>query len=381
MLPTSGSVDNMINIHHQSTMLRQPSVMEPLSAAEVVVHTTTSPEQSLISPKDPRTILTRSLPRNIGHQNLSSLAQEPNQVLPTVLKHAELQAQGVQIRPLKSHGHQRPEAPQTLGVGDVTTQWRQRQAAAIPRSSQTSQDSLDGKPWRPMNTMKRKLTNCSTFSRNVLETAQLNGEDAEGETVAKKTKPNLVKPKFDVKYAEHLVHIGNARYVIYGEVDNEAMLRLQECDYKPYRGGEKPQPKMIRFTLQQWIDLTTLVPTIDDAIEEYDEVKHHLGRNTYIRVQPHRRRVDIRDFFLPNGPTSLDILPSQFEQALIPTRRGLSLTYEEWHELVSRAIPLIKHGAEKIQVASPESCVGQHRSQKEWLMCTHCNPNGYTVWL
>ena len=391
----------MPNVRHQSM-----TAMGPLSAPEVVVETTSMTDKvdSHTSMKDAKIITMRSVISNSCPHPTAAPIHRNNELMPTALRPSELRLQGAQIRPLKSHGHQihtqadwkthNPSVAANISyppVPQATVTYPQAVAAAaaaaiaattITTAQTRPQDIMDGKPWRPINTMKRRLMNSSPFSRNVLETSQTGSEDTDmGEGPVKKMKLNMVRPKFDVKYAEHLVHIGNARYVVYGEVDDEPIFRLQECDYKQSVGGEKPQPKMIRLSLQQWIDLTTLAPVIDDAIEEFDEVKHHLGRNTYIRVQQQRRRVDIRDYFLPNCPTSLDILPTQFESLLVPTRRGLSLTYDEWYELVNKAMPLIKFGADKLQKAVVESCVGQHNAQKEWLMCHHCNPNGYTVWM
>jgi hypothetical protein len=200
---------------------------------------------------------------------------------------------------------------------------------------------------------------------------------------AKHVKPNLVKPQFEVKYAEHLIHIGNARYAVYGVVEGFSIIRIQECDYKyKVHDGEKQQTKMIRFTIQQWVDLIDKLEVVNDAIEEFDVVKLHLGRNTYLRVQPDRRRIDIREYFLPSdAKCGLDIAPNDFEPSLIPTRRGISLTYEEWRRFVFKGIPLINAGADELRAAVLRgSCISQHNAQKEMLLCNHCNPNGFTVW-
>jgi hypothetical protein len=262
----------------------------------------------------------------------------------------------------------------------TTKQQQNHQASVDGTQSKVMRASVDGPQSKVTGTLKRTWSNCtptSTVSQQQkldLLTQGVTHSDA------KQPKPNMVKPKFDVRYAEHLVHIGNARYVVFGEIDNDAVLRIQECDYKQNHFGTSQTPKMIRFTLQQWIDLTYLVPCVNDAIEEFDELKLHLGRNTYIRVQPQRRRVDIRDFFLPNDTTSLDILPTQFERMLIPTKRGISLTYEEWWKLATSAIPLLRAGSSRLQVDVVDTCMGLHPQQKEWLMCSHCNPNGHSVW-
>jgi hypothetical protein len=190
----------------------------------------------------------------------------------------------------------------------------------------------------------------------------------------------MVKPNFVVRYAEHLVHIGNARYVVYGVVEGTPIFRVQECDYKLVN-GEKQVTKMIRLTLQQWLDLVSVIDVIEAARDEFDTVKLHIGRNTYIRVQPEIQRIDIREYFLPaDSNCATDSHPSTFETALIPTRRGISLTYAEWVEFVSQGIPLINAGSVIVQAAPREACNLRHDRQEAWLMCNHCNPNGYLAW-
>ena len=138
---------------------------------------------------------------------------------------------------------------------------------------------------------------------------------------------------------------------------------------------------MVRFNLQQWVDLVTHMDMINDSIEEFDDLKIHLGRNTYLRVQTHRQRVDIREYFLPKeAKCSLDRTPQEFEAVLIPTRRGISLTYEEWKSFSEKAMPLINAGAEGLQLARAGTCTAHHNSQETWLSCTHCNPNGSSFW-
>jgi hypothetical protein len=200
------------------------------------------------------------------------------------------------------------------------------------------------------------------------------------EDTTKPSKPNMIKPKFDVKYAEHLIHLGNARYDVYGEVLDTAVLRIQECDYKVFN-GEKQQSKMIRFTKQQWFDLVSSVDTVNDAINDFDEIKLHIGGNTYITVQPQRSRVDIRDYFLPDdAKCRMDVAPKAFEASLIPTRRGISLMYEEWGHLVQKGIPLITAGADQLKLPHGVPCFSTHDAQRDWLACNHCNPNGCMEW-
>jgi hypothetical protein len=226
--------------------------------------------------------------------------------------------------------------------------------------------------WNPVATLKRTLINFS-------------GTTVKGMTPQsppkKIIKPNLVKPKFDVKYADHLVGIGNARFLVYGEVNDRVVIRIQECDYRRANGETQNEPKMIKFSIQQWLDLMEELDFIESAIEEFDQVKVAIGGNTFVRVQPQRRRVDIREFFMPDGaladPT---MLPDQTEQLVVPTRRGISLTYEEWAMFVRKAVPLVKMGSDRLKSARQGACLTYHNGQREWLLCPHCNPNGYKAW-
>jgi len=212
-------------------------------------------------------------------------------------------------------------------------------------------------------------------------TAPLTNATGEGPPLAKKPKQALIRPKFDCKYGEHLVHIGNARYLLYGEIEEKPIVRVQECDYKMAYGGEKKEAKMIRFTLQQWLDLTAAVPAINEAIEEFDDIKIHIGNNTFVRVQSQRFRVDIREYFIPaTDKCNRQLSPQQFEAHLIPTRRGISLTYSEWQKLAGKGSYLIREGSDTIKAAAQGSCVAWHEEQIDVLECSHCNPNGFNMW-
>jgi hypothetical protein len=264
--------------------------------------------------------------------------------------------------------------PTSLAVGLVKpVMGEQKAAETTPKKT----DSVDGiLAWEPVETLKRGLAKCSDII-----TKGVNPQLSQTPP-SKKMRASLVKPKFDVKYADHLFRIGGARYLLYGEVDGKSVIRIQECDYKKY-DGEKQEPKMIRFTVQQWWDLVEEFDNIDNAIEDFDDLKVSIGGNTFVRVQTHRMRVDIREFFLPEGTCpDLKILPDQFEKLVVPTRRGISLTYEEWKNLVIKAAPLIRMGTYKLSGADARQapCLPSHQDKKGWLICPHCNPNGYKAW-
>ena len=243
------------------------------------------------------------------------------------------------------------------------------------RVSKVQSDAVDGgiaTNWQPMQAFKRTLAKCTDTL------ASVTGQEL---PAAKKARVSVVRPKFNVKYADHLVHIGNARYLLYGESDGVVVLRIQECEYVPASGGEKHQAKMVRLTVQQWMDLMSEVDLINGAIEEFDDVKIPIGCNTFVRVQSQRRRVDIREFFLPEGACrDMQIAPDQFENIVVPTRRGISLTYEEWHNLVGHAAALITAGSEKLKTARKGSCLSHHGGERGWLTCCHCNCNGFSMW-
>jgi hypothetical protein len=236
----------------------------------------------------------------------------------------------------------------------------------------TLPDSVDGMGQTLVETLKRSVTSC-------LDTLTDSGSTQP--PPVKKVKPSVIRPNFNVKYADHLVHIGNARYLLCGETEDDFVLRIQECQYQKPVGGVKQFTKRVKFTIQQWMDLMDEVDSINTAILEFDHIQLHLGGNLYLRVQPIRRRVDMREYFLPEGRlTNLAITPDKFEPFVIPTRQGISLTYSEWECLIERAVPLIESGSTTLKDARRGGCLTYHNGQTGWLKCPHCNPNGFTVW-
>ena len=271
------------------------------------------------------------------------------------------------VEDLPSAGRMLHKLSQQLATEiDVTGQ-------ALEESRQLSPLELAGRKLAESqsNVLKRKLTD-STDSPTL----------ALGEPPLKRSRPSLVRPKFDVRYADHLVHLGNARYVLCGTIEDKIIIRIQECDHRSYHGGDFKQPKMVKLDVQQWLDMMSEDEVINAAIDEFDEVKIPIGGNTFVRVQPHRQRVDIREYFLPEvSANNLQIAPDQFENLLLPTKRGISLTYEEWDNLADRAAPLIVAGCEVLRSAKQGACISHHNGQMSWFKCSHCNPNGYKAWV
>ena len=83
------------------------------------------------------------------------------------------------------------------------------------------------------------------------------------------------------------------------------MIRIQDCAYTRRSVPDSVNfvPRCVKFTPQQWSDLLAAAVEITDALEGFDEVgdnlRLHIGRNTFITVKPQQGVVDIREFFLP----------------------------------------------------------------------------------
>ena len=92
--------------------------------------------------------------------------------------------------------------------------------------------------------------------------------------------------------------------------------------------GDKPVMKEYALSLQQWQQLMNRLQDIDTAVTDHQtdktvHVQYHLGRNLYVHVNSGFNVVDLRDFWLPEGKSDL-----------VPTRRGISIKFEEFDTLV-----------------------------------------------
>jgi hypothetical protein len=189
-------------------------------------------------------------------------------------------------------------------------------------------------------------------------------------------------------YADWLLKLNGGVYLLYGvDSDGEVIIRIQDCAYNAQcstfkkSGHENFVPRVVRFTPQQWQELMLVSCEVTRALEEDESSRVHLGRNTFITIKPERGVIDIRDFFLPpEDKRALDVIPEEFYDSLVPTRRGVNLTLDGWKFLVSKGDALLKEFTADSVDWPEEECALNHDNEPSLLQCRHCNPNGYTFW-
>ena len=202
-------------------------------------------------------------------------------------------------------------------------------------------------------------------------------------TQAKVSRLHVVKPDFDVLYADVLVKLNGSNYLIYG-VDSvgDVVIRIQDCSYKrDNASGEKFVPRCVKFTVQQWADLLSVGSEVTQAAGYDENTRVHIGGNTFVTIKTESGVIDIREYFLPqDSARCLDIRPEQFYDMVIPTKRGVRLTVHGWDTLVTLAANIIANFAGD-KLHSKEACLSQHVTDVGILACGHCNPNGFTRWV
>jgi hypothetical protein len=191
---------------------------------------------------------------------------------------------------------------------------------------------------------------------------------------------------FQVGSDEVLFHLGAQKYLIISRTDGPFRVnRIRICDLASHPSKKK---KVIRFNLQQWIDLTCLHPSINDVIEKEEEeegsaisgpeamLRWSVGGNVYVTARRGMPGLDFRWFWLPpDEATDYHQQPHAFK--VHPTKYGIWLNYDEW----ARVTSLKGVVAELIpDLADMSECQLEHNTQIELLMCAHCNPNGHHVW-
>jgi len=204
---------------------------------------------------------------------------------------------------------------------------------------------------------------------------------------AKKRKLHVVKPSFDVIYADFLLKLEGATYFLYGEnSDGTPVIRVQDCSYHvnspAFKNSQHDNfvPRAVKFSPQQWDDMMASMDDIAKAIEDDISSRLHIGGNTFVTVKPERALIDIREYFLPdNDSRCVDVAPEEFFGDLVPTRRGVSLTENAWKMLVIKADQLLKDFTAST-VAWKGECGLSHADDEMMLKCHHCNPNGHQFW-
>ena len=199
----------------------------------------------------------------------------------------------------------------------------------------------------------------------------------------KKSRLHIVKPDFDVIFAELLIKLSGANYLVYGVNDNCApVIKVQDCAYRRVKDSDiKFVPRTVKFTVQQWADLRSIGGDICEASTGDDSARVHIGHNTFVTVNPDRETVDIREFFLPqDDDLDYDMRPEDFYDLLHPTKRGVQLTLHGWAKLITTGAHLLLEYAD-VKVECKQACIQTHTTDAALHACQHCNPNGYHRWV
>ena len=196
-------------------------------------------------------------------------------------------------------------------------------------------------------------------------------------------KLHVVRPDFDVIYADVLVKLNNSNYLLYGcDSEDRPIIRIQDCGYKRADcagEGAKYVPRCVKLTPRQWMELLDIGEEIIQALKEDEDKRAHIGRNTFVTVKSDRAVIDIRDYFLPpDDNRDEEIAPCQFFDDLVPTKRGVQLSVSGWQMLIGKAASVLKDFAATTIDYTLGTC--EHNGQSEYMACNHCNPNGWHLW-
>jgi hypothetical protein len=200
----------------------------------------------------------------------------------------------------------------------------------------------------------------------------------------KVTKLHVVKPCFNVIYADVLVKLSDAVYLLFGvNSDEELVLRVQDCVYNKQASGNDSNfvPRCVKLSCQQWAELKDAAHDIAEVFENgaMTDMRIHIGENTFITAKPNNNIVDIREFFIPADKVKPEFgYPDQYYDLVIPTRRGVQLSLEGWQRLLSTAAEIIEKVAPP-ELAATSPCDHIHTDEgttRDIRRCYHCNPNG-----
>ena len=204
----------------------------------------------------------------------------------------------------------------------------------------------------------------------------------------KYSKPNVVKPLFDVIYADFLYKLDGSIYLIYGvDDDGFPIIRLQDCSYnsssETFKNSDQHffVPRTVRFCRQQWVNLLAAGEVIKRAFEQDETTRLHIGGNIFVTANPERQSFDIREFYLPKEhQNKLDLQPDEFYDKLYPTRRGVKLDYLGFDKVLNKGDDLIRQLDASTSGWPKIECCLTHDGEMDLMHCSICNPNGHSFW-
>lgn len=127
--------------------------------------------------------------------------------------------------------------------------------------------------------------------------------------------------------------------------------------------------KGVTFTLARWLKFESLLPDIQDYIDnagkEEREVQWHIGGGVFVSLSPGYPTVDIRHFWKPDDASEP-----------IPTKKGVTLNRNKLARLTD-ALNEIHECVPELQ--DTELCMfsDSHQNQLGMLNCPECTPFGY----
>ena len=153
---------------------------------------------------------------------------------------------------------------------------------------------------------------------------------------------------------------------------NDVFIHIRK--YETNKNGQLfPTTKGAALIPCRWNEFLGLIDIIEESIKkyrayDYETYTKHLGGNWYVSVSKKIARVDIRRFWLPEGANDIK-----------PTRKGISLTFKQFSELLRILDEINSYVPELSDVIS---CIERedHQNQIGALQCQECNPNDYQNW-
>ena len=143
-------------------------------------------------------------------------------------------------------------------------------------------------------------------------------------------------------------------------------------DIREWNLGEKtfPTRKGISLTLSRWKLLSANADEITSTMQGRKNSETHLGGNVFATVsKDFPFRVDIRQFWIPKG----EVTPKA-------TRKGVSLTFQEWKGVVE-SVKELEEDFPLLKEVVPCLLSEDHQNQEGMLKCAECTPASHAEWM
>ena len=159
----------------------------------------------------------------------------------------------------------------------------------------------------------------------------------------------------------------SSRFLILSQWNGEWRIDIREWTLLPKNAY--PTKKGVSLPLIRWEGLCNYQTEIEEAVRNKADLKEHIGGNVYAQVSKNfPNRVDLRQYFLPDGMVEP-----------IPTKRGISLVYDEWEDMIACREDL-QNICPQLKDLTPCFMNEDHQAQLGMLRCPECNPNQHGEW-